>query len=559
MNKKIGLIIIASLIVVLMLGFMGVAYAATSADGNVEFDVSVNPTEVYGPQKVNVTVNLYALNGKEFSSVSLSQGDEKLTDLAVNDEKRKKYTGKVSVSESEIGDEKLVFTAVYQLTDGTSGTLVVKKSVVKAPPRKSLEYGYKVDRKYVEDGKQIGFVFTIKNTGTKTLSDLKVRDSELNGGSWLAGGITVAPGEVRVITYNHTMNKSITVQPQLRYTASGEEYTESFASMDLELVVDDVDITVEASTTNPAAGEEVTFNVRIKNNGSVYLRNLVLYNHNNESVKLKGNALRKGDAVTVVTSAVFKESDSVQFDITAEDAYGSVYSHASNIIEIDVPIDFNPEHLTITAEPELTSMGEPGQAAFNVLLNNLSDYGLYDIKIIDTKSGDVLLEITHLEKGEQLLRVKTQVDESRDVSFRVEALDATGNLHTADTSSAPIAMTVLSAETTQEPAEITPEPSPTPEPEPKTLIERMSTWVIALIAVGVLILGVIISLSALVAKEKNKQKGGHTTTQKQKEIIKGSSTPSAVPKKRPKAPKKKKKPYKKRSNIRVSYRDKNNF
>jgi hypothetical protein len=551
-RKTISILFISAIVLVAMFGFMGVANAAVSGDGNVEFEVSINPTQVFGPQNVNVTINVYALNGKEFSDVSISQGSENLTGFAINDPARKKYVGSVSVAESEIGDSKLVFTANYELTDGSSGKVNVAKTVLKMAPVKSLSYSYKVDRKYTEFGNKIGFVFTIKNTGSKTLSDLKIRDDNLNGGSWLAGGITIEPGETRVITYNHTMSKNITVQPLLRYNAGGTTYNENFSSTNLELVVDDVEVTVTADKTNAVAGEEVSFTVRIKNNGSVYLRKLTLYNHNNEVVKLKGDVLRKGDAVSVITTAVFKESDSVQFDITAEDAYGSIYSHASNIIEIDVPINFNPEDLTISAKPEFTTLAEPGLATFNVLLTNKSDYGLYDIKIVDTKTGDELKTITHLEKGERLLRVKTQVDESRNVSFRVEALDAAGNMHTVDTTNEPIVMTVISSQTTKAPEE-TIEPEPTPEPEPQTLIEKMSTWVIALIIIGVLILFVIISLSALVAKEKGRQKRGASTPTPKKETIKSSS----VPKKRPGAPKKKK--YKKRSNIRVSYRDKNNF
>lgn len=548
MNKKIlSKIIIMAFVLIAMFGFMDVANAAT----DIEVDVRVNPTKVYGPQNVNITVDIYAI-GQTISEVALYKGSSKLEEYGtIIAGEAKKYTGSISVSESELGDNKLIFTVRYS-SGGQSKEIVVKKSVLKMPPRKSLEYSYKVDRKYVEEGKQIGLAFMIKNTGSKTLSDLKVRDSELNGGSWLAGGITVESGETRVITYNHTMSKNITIQPQLRYTAGGETYNESFSSMDLELVIDDVEVTVTADKTNPVAGEEVSFTVRIKNNGSVYLRNLILYNHNNEVVPLKGDVLRKGDAVSIITTATFKESDSVQFDITASDAYGSIYSHASNIIKITVPINFNPEDLIISAEPETTTLAEPGLATFNLLLTSKSDYGLYDIKIIDSKTGDVLSELTHLEKGERLIRVKTQVNETRDVSFRVEALDADGNLHTADTSSAPIAITVVSTQSTEPPAETTPEPVVTPEPEAQSLFDRMSTWVIALIVIGVLILAVILSLSALVAKEKKKQRGGQSSPVK-KETIKGST----VPRKKPRAPKKKK--YKKKSNIRVSYRDKNNF
>lgn len=549
MKKKLLYItLIAVAVLISLFGFMDVAFA-----DEPKFSVRVNPTSVLGPQNVNITIDILTV-GEDINDVVLYKASTKLEEYGtIIAGEAKKYTGSVSVSEAEIGDNKLVFTMTYSM-GGQSKQIVVKKSVVKKAPTQSLDKSFSVDRAIIPEGQQIGFLFTFVNTGTKTISDLKVRDSNLNGGSWLSGGITVAAGETRIISFKHTMSKNITVKPELRYTVGGKTYDESFTSKDLKIVDDDVEVTVEASTTTPAPGEEVKFTVRMKNNGNVYLKNLKLYNHNNELVRLSGSILRSGDAASAVTYAVFKESDSVQFDITAEDSYGSVYSHASNIIEISVPIDFNPDDLTISAEPEFTSLAEPGLATFDVLLTNNSEYGLYDIRIIDTRTGDELATIPHLEKGERLVRVETQINESRDISFEVEAFDADENLHSADTNAEPISMTVLGTEPTEAPAEATATPEPSAPPgTTQNFFDKMSTWVIALIVIGVLILIVIISLSALVSKEKARQRGAAPPAPK-KEMIKGSS----VPRKRPKAPKKRKN-YKGRGNIRVSYRDKNNF
>ena len=117
-----------------------------------------------------------------------------------------------------------------------------------------------------------------------------MRDDALSNNAWL-GPVTLEAGETKIITYNLVMNHDVTVQPEIRYEVDGEEYNESFGSKDLYIVRENFDLTIEASTLTPAAGEPVTFTVRMQHNGNIVLRKLKLYNHNNELVKLSGDAV----------------------------------------------------------------------------------------------------------------------------------------------------------------------------------------------------------------------------------------------------------------------------
>ncbi len=553
MKKKVLYILIIT--VAVLTALFGPAVIA-HAEGEIDVSVRVSPTSVYGPQNVNPTINISA--GDQALVATLYKGSTKLAEYSLAANETKSYTDPIYVSEAELGDNKLVFTVSYSVGGGATQTITKTVSVLKMAPKKSMEKTFKVDRDYVPEGEQIGFLFVFVNTGSKTISNLRVRDDALSHNAWL-GPVTLEAGETKIITYNLSLNHDTTVQPQVRYEVDGTEYNESFGEKTLRVVDDDVSVSLEASTLNPVAGEPVTFTVRMRNNGNVYLRNLKLYNHNNELVKLPGSILRAGDSVSVTTDVVFTESRTVQFDITATDVYGTVYSHASNELQVNVPIDYNDEDLTVSAEADYHNLPEPGEASFNVLVTNNSHYGLDDIRILDVGTGEEVGTFTHMEKGERLIRVSADIATSRDVVFKVEAFDADDNMHTADTSAEPITITILSEVAAAEAeAEATPEPTPTPEPEPASFFERISVWMIALIATGILTLGVIITMSTLIAKEKAKMKGTSAPAPvkaPQKEVFESAST---VPKKRPKAPKKKKKP-KKKGPIRVSYRDRNTF
>jgi len=435
----------------------------------------------------------------------------------------------------------------------------------------SLEAKFWVDREYIWEGEYIGLRFKFVNTGTVTISGLTVKDASVADNAWLNSAITLAPGETRIVTYNLALNHDVTLSPVAQYSAGGSTHTISFGSQELYIIDDRVTMTLEADTTTPAAGEEVTFTVRIRNDGNVPLRNLKLYNHNNELVPLKGTQLYSGNSVSVVTTAVFKESDEVQFDITATDAYGTVYSHASNSVKINIPINFDVSTLSVTAEAQYNKLSVPGPASFDVLITNNSEYGLYDISVIDTGTNEVVAEISNMEKGERLVRVSTQVDTTREVVFEVQVHDANGNTFTVDTKNAPTTVTVLSQMAEEQAAAasagVSATPTPSPSEAPVVGFSSMSAWVLAVMGFGAAIVIVTIILIALTISAKKSQNKSEFSTKVasdepkpkkvKKEKLKGSSMPpiNPVPKKRPGGPAKKAKKKKRKGPIRVSYRD----
>ncbi len=441
----------------------------------------------------------------------------------------------------------------------------------------SLEAKFWVDRAYIWEGEYIGLRFKFVNTGTVTISNLTVRDASVADGAWLNSAITLAPGETRIVTYNLPLNHDVTLSPTVQYSAGGSTRTYNFQSQELYIIDDSVTMTLESSTTTPAAGEEVTFTLHIRNDGNVPYRNLKLYNHNNELIPTRGTQLWSGDSVSVVTTATFKESDEVQFDMTATDAYGTVYSHASNTIKISVPINFDVSALSVTAEAQYNKLSSPGPASFDVLISNKSEYGLYDISIIDTGTNEVVSNISNMEKGDRLVRVSTQVDETREVVFEVQVHDADGNTFTVDTKNAPTTVTILSQLAEEQAAAAAASaaamPTPTPSAPPEEGLAALSGWTLASIGFGTAILVVVIVLIALTIASKKRPRGGDFSpmgmgdepapkkTKKEKEQLRGSSMPpiNPVPKKRPSGPKKKAKKKKRKGPIRVSYRDGGGF
>jgi len=559
-RKILSLLLTTIIIFTLFFAFIPTAFAA-----GVTFDVNANPKQYLKAGTANVTFSVTA-DGVNISNVKVYKGGSQIGEFGSVNSEQKQDTASVSVSEAEIDAKKLSFEVKYT-QDGEAKSQTASVSISRKAPTVSIEKSYKVDRKYGPEGTRIGIVFFIKNTGGKTISDVKVKDDALNGGAWM-GGITIEPGETRMITSKHTINKKETIKPQLSYSDGSKTYESSFGSNELYVSKGDVTVELEADKITAVAGEEVTLKVKLRNESNVYLSKLKLFDHNNVEVPLKGSILRQGDAVTATIVTTFRESATIQFDITAEDSYHSVYSYASNKIEISVPIEFNPDDLTITAETEYSTLAEAGPATFSVLLSNHSFYGLYDLKIIDNTTDVVLAEISHLEKGERFVRVKPIIESSKDMSFRVEAQDAAGYTHEASTVDAPISISLLSddVEAPEPTPTLTPSPTPTPSQTTFGVIGNMSLWVLLLIVVGVLILGIIIALSAVIASAKKESSGSASDPQSPKEpkraktkkrkVTKApkSAKPqqpvrNVVPKKRPGAPKKKKK-----SNIKVTYR-----
>lgn len=95
----------------------------------------------------------------------------------------------------------------------------------------------KVDKNVVPKETKVEFTFVVENQGDTTIENCTISAPVLNGGNAVSKAFSVAPGDVKYITYTGTIMKTINVEPTLKYTAAGKNYSRNMESLKVTMVL----------------------------------------------------------------------------------------------------------------------------------------------------------------------------------------------------------------------------------------------------------------------------------------------------------------------------------
>ena len=541
MRKHISIFIAAILMVGILTGFGMPA----KADGDVTLSVTPEVTELTEPGVVNFTAAVTNSTTETLTSYAVMQGGHVKYDSAgatlVADDTNDSITFSVDVTEGML-DNPITFTVKYTtatlpLTEGGSDTVTIaKKELVTA-----LNASYTSSQTIVNAGDIITFTFNLENLGETTLSNIVIKADALASGALNNEPFTLEPGETKSFSYEHTVSTIVTISPYIEYASNGVDQPDYELDV-TELTSEERNVKVEftVDNRNPEPGEEVTFTLTLRNEGTVPYTHLTV-TYGGQDIGFSSTTLNPGEEKSQSYSMPFTVSTDVQFFISLVDHEGEIVPLSTGIISIQLPVDPDvlQNSVKLTLAPDVSQLSSAGTITFTGLISNNSEYILSDVSLTEDTLGSIPgIPDTIPANTPRNINFTADINETTTYNFVLTVHDRNGDTYKIQAD--PITVTVISAATSaptyDDAADVTGEEITL---DGDNHVDTLGIFAILAIVLVVLILGVGVALLILWRKGRRPKSGTARKSFGKRPTAKSSM------KKKPRNPK--------------SYRDRNNF
>lgn len=301
------------------------------------FDRDPDKTVVEKNGTVNVTYTLQnnsdesitALTLKDnFSTVAIASG---LT-LAANSE-QKVYTKTYTITKDIVSAPTVSYKYLGKSYTKTLDALTIKIGTAAATVSTTS------DKTSASNGDSVKFTTTIKNTGTSSLSDLTLYDSDNNS---VANGISLAAGETKTIDTNITM----TSDKNVFFTLKGKDSNGSSIeikgnTINITLsdpVTEGLQVTASADSESISSGTPVKFTFTVKNTSSGVIKNISVGEEDAEEALTSSISSLAAGASATLTATIDNIYQTTDFNFVARgtNTAGKDVEVASNSIRIVV-------------------------------------------------------------------------------------------------------------------------------------------------------------------------------------------------------------------------------
>ncbi len=544
MRKHISIFLIAALLLSVVFSFGSVALAA-----DVDLSVETDVTEMTQGGSVEFTATVVNNSGELLTSYAVLNGGHVCYDfdgapLAAGGVKE--VTFDLDVTDSMLGNP-INFvvkytTATLPQTEGGTDSVTIDKKVLSI----KIAGSRTIPHTNVDAGDTVTIKFTVENQGEATLDDIVVKAPNLNSGQALNTAFSLSASQSHTFEYKHKVTAAMTIEPKISYTSGGAAQPEyALDPIEITLTSRKVVPVLTVNNKNPEAGEDVTFTLKVKNEGNVPYTD-VKVTMNGEEKDFSTSKLDPNKEYEEDYTMSFEVSTEVKFTITLKDHYGEMKSVSSNTIMIELPVDPNSLNAKLKLvmnvdRPQLTSAGTIN---FSGYISNASEYSLTDISVDEESLGNVFSASSMAPGAKENINWTADINDTTSYQFVLTVKDRDGKAYTINAE--PITVTINSTvEPTEfeDAAEVTPMPSGFELTDTKGAFGSLGIWAIIAIVLVVLIIGVGIALIVLWKKGQAPKK---TSAAK----MSSKRKPSGGYKK---SSKKRKSPGSK------NYRDRNNF
>jgi uncharacterized repeat protein (TIGR01451 family) len=138
--------------------------------------------------------------------------------------------------------------------------------------------------------------------------------------------------------YNVTINKDMEVKPVFTYAVNGQEQKLSLDPINIKVEESAQTVTmslsIDVDKTKVQSGDNVTFNITVKNTGTSQLDGLSVKDFDGNSVSLPTSSLSAGSSTAGSVSIPIAQTGNYTFSATAVGAGGQSVSQQSNSVAI---------------------------------------------------------------------------------------------------------------------------------------------------------------------------------------------------------------------------------
>ena len=291
----------------------------------------------------------------------------------------------------------------------------------------ALSVSVKASSSQASRGESITLTYTITNSGITPVSGVSLTDKEIGGRQAMIGDITVEPGTPYVYIHEFTMGSSTVVSaPVVTYTgADGSTVTVNGSEKTLGMVNSKISVSV---TQGAASEEGQQFTIALTNNGNQRISKIKVTDELGNAVNSDAISLAIGESRTLTYTVPTTETRNVVFNISGIDATNTNYSDHTETYVVRKYID--PSLIGISFSAEVASpLDSAGSISLNFTVENTGSMDMQNLKLSESEYG-LLYMLESVPRGTQTINQKMSVGSPRDLIFKLEIEDPSGNIYT---------------------------------------------------------------------------------------------------------------------------------
>ena len=291
----------------------------------------------------------------------------------------------------------------------------------------ALSVSVKASSSQASRGESITLTYTITNSGITPVSGVSLTDKEIGGRQAMISNITVEPGTPYVYIHEFTMGSSTVVSaPVVTYTgADGSTVTVTGSEKTLGMVNSKISVSV---TQGAASEEGQQFTIALTNNGNQRISKIKVTDELGNAVNSDAISLAIGESRTLTYTVPTTETRNVVFNISGIDATNTNYSDHTETYVVRKYID--PSLIGISFSAEVASpLDSAGSISLNFTVENTGSMDMQNLKLSESEYG-LLYMLESVPRGTQTINQKMSVGSPRDLIFKLEIEDPSGNIYT---------------------------------------------------------------------------------------------------------------------------------
>lgn len=291
----------------------------------------------------------------------------------------------------------------------------------------ALSVSVKASSSQASRGESITLTYTITNSGITPVSGVSLTDKEIGGRQAMVSGITVEPGTPYVYIHEFTMGSSTVVSvPVVTYTgADGSTVTVTGSEKTLGMVNSKISVSV---TQGAASEEGQQFTIALTNNGNQRISKIKVTDELGNAVNSDAISLAIGESRTLTYTVPTTETRNVVFNISGIDATNTNYSDHTETYVVRKYID--PSLIGISFSAEVASpLDSAGSISLNFTVENTGSMDMQNLKLSESEYG-LLYMLESVPRGTQTINQKMSIGSPRDLIFKLEIEDPSGNIYT---------------------------------------------------------------------------------------------------------------------------------
>lgn len=291
----------------------------------------------------------------------------------------------------------------------------------------ALSVSVKASSSQASRGESITLTYTITNSGITPISGVSLTDKEIGGRQAMISDVTVEPGTPYVYIHEFTMGSSTVVSaPVVTYTgADGSTVTVTGSEKTLGMVNSKISVSV---TQGAASEEGQQFTIALTNNGNQRISKIKVTDELGNAVNSDAISLAIGESRTLTYTVPTTETRNVVFNISGIDATNTNYSDHTETYVVRKYID--PSLIGISFSAKVASpLDSAGSISLNFTVENTGSMDMQNLKLSESEYG-LLYMLESVPRGTQTINQKMSVGSPRDLIFKLEIEDPSGNIYT---------------------------------------------------------------------------------------------------------------------------------